>query len=138
MRYSANHENSVDLLLSINGLPVATVELKNQFTGQDADKAKRQYMQDRDSRDLLFQFKRRAFIHFAVDPDEVWMTTHIDGSNTRFLPFKKGYNKGAGNPPNPMGYKTAYLWDDIWAKDSWLDIISRFLHLEQENIKLKS
>ncbi|GFE71898.1 type I restriction endonuclease subunit R [Chroococcus sp. FPU101] len=136
VRYSLQHENSIDLLLSINGLPVATVELKNQFTGQDVDKAKRQYMQDRDHRDLLFQFKRRALVHFAVDPDEVWMTTRIDGSNTRFLPFNKGYNKGAGNPPNPNGTKTAYLWEDIWAKDSWLDIVGRFLHLEQENIKL--
>ncbi|MHC5596660.1 MAG: type I restriction endonuclease subunit R [Nostoc sp.] len=136
VHYSANHENSLDLLLSINGLPVATVELKNQFTGQNVEKAKHQFVQDRDNRDLLFQFKRRSLVHFAVDPDEIWMTTRIDGSNTRFLPFNKGYNKGAGNPPNPKGYKTAYLWDDIWAKDSWLDIICRFLHLEQENIKL--
>ncbi len=136
VQYSDQHDNSIDLLLSINGLPVATAELKNQFTGQDVDKAKRQYEQDRDYRDLLFQFKRRALVNFAVDPDEVWMTTRINSSNTRFLPFNKGYNKGAGNPPNPNGYKTAYLWEDIWTKDSWLDIVGRFLHLEQENIKL--
>ncbi|WP_196528311.1 type I restriction endonuclease [Nostoc commune] len=71
VHYSANHENSLDLLLSINGLPVATVELKNQFTGQNVEKAKHQYVQDRDKRDLLFQFKRRSLVHFAVDPDEV-------------------------------------------------------------------
>ena len=131
-----NPNNSIDLLLSINGLPVATVELKNQFTGQDVEKAKQQYGSDRDNHELLFQFKRRAIVHFAVDPDEAWMTTRIDGSNTRFLPFNKGYNKGAGNPPNPNGYKTAYLWEQIWAKDSWLDIVGRFLHLEQEEITI--
>ena len=124
------------MLLSINGLPIATVELKNQFTGQDVEKAKQQYGQDRDNRELLFQFKRRALVHFAVDPDEAWMATRIDGSNTSFLPFNKGHNQGAGNPPNPNGYKTAYLWETIWTKDSWLDIVGRFLHLEQETITL--
>ncbi len=136
VHYSTRNENSIDLLLSINGLPVATVELKNQFTGQDVEKAKQQYGSDRDNQELLFQFNRRALVHFAVDPDEAWMTTRIDGDNTRFLPFNKGYNKGAGNPPNPNGYKTAYLWEYIWTKDSWLDIVGRFLHLEQETIKL--
>ncbi|MDJ0736190.1 MAG: type I restriction endonuclease [Nostocaceae cyanobacterium] len=134
--YSTKNNNSVDLVLSINGLPVATVELKNQFTGQEVKDAKYQYTTDRDNRELLFQFKRRALVHFAVDPDEAWMTTRIEGKNTRFLPFNQGYNKGAGNPPNPNGYKTAYLWEEIWTKDSWLDIIARFLHLEQDTIKL--
>lgn len=134
--YSTKNRNSIDLLLSINGLPVATVELKNQFTGQDVNKAKQQYAQDRDNRELLFQFKRRALVHFALDPDEAWMTTRINGNNTRFLPFNKGDNFGAGNPPNPNGYKTAYLWQEIWNKDSWLEIIGRFLHLEQEDITL--
>jgi type I restriction enzyme, R subunit len=120
VRYSTRNNNSVDLVLSINGLPVATIELKNQFTGQDVENAKRQYAQDRDNRELLFQFKRRALVHFAVDPDEAWMTTYIEGNNTRFLPFNKGYNKGAGNPPNPNGYKTAYLWEEIWTKDRWI------------------
>jgi type I restriction enzyme R subunit len=134
VHYSRRNQNSIDLLLSINGLPVATVELKNHFTGQDVENAKQQYGSDRDNHELLFQFKRRALVHFAVDPDEAWMTTRIDGSNTRFLPFNQGYNKGAGNPPNPNGYKTAYLWETIWAKDSWLDIVGRFSHLEQETI----
>lgn len=134
VHYSTRNQNSIDLLLSINGLPVATVELKNHFTGQDVENAKQQYGSDRDNYELLFQFKRRALVHFAVDPNEAWMTTRIDGTNTRFLPFNQGYNKGAGNPPNPNGYKTAYLWESIWAKDSWLDIVGRFLHLEQETI----
>jgi type I restriction enzyme, R subunit len=132
--YSTRNQNSVDLLLSINGLPTATIELKNQVTGQDVENAKEQYSRDRDNHELLFQFKRRALVHFAVDPDEAWMTTRIDGSNTRFLPFNQGYRKGAGNPPNPNGYKTAYLWEKVWEKDSWLDIVGRFLHLEQETI----
>lgn len=136
VHYSNRNQNSIDLLLSINGLPVATIELKNQFTGQDAEDAKQQYGRDRDNRELLFQFKRRALVHFAVDPDEAWMTTRIDSNNTQFLPFNQGDNKGAGNPPNPDGYKTAYLWEAIWAKDSWLDIVGRFLHLEQETITL--
>lgn len=136
VHYSTRNQNSIDLLLSINGLPVATVELKNQFTGQDVEDAKRQYESDRDNHELLFQFKRRALVHFAVDPDEAWMTTRLDGSNTRFLPFNQGHEKGAGNPPNPNGYKTAYLWGTIWAKDSWLDTIGRFLHIEQDTIKL--
>jgi type I restriction enzyme, R subunit len=137
VHYSARNQNSIDLLLSINGLPVATIELKNHFTGQDVENAKQQYGSDRENHELLFQFKRRALVHFAVDPDEAWMTTRIDGNNTRFLPFNQGYNKGAGNPPNPNGHKTAYLWETIWAKDSWLDIVGRFLHLEQETITLK-
>lgn len=136
VHYSTRSQNSIDLLLSINGLPVATIELKNQFTGQDVENAKQQYSDDRDNHELLFQFKRRALVHFAVDPDEAWMTTRIDSRNTRFLPFNKGHNKGAGNPFNPDSYKTAYLWENIWAKDSWLDIIGRFLHLEQETITI--
>ena len=90
--YSTRNQNSIDLVLSINGLPTATVELKNQFTGQDVENAKEQYSQDRENHELLFQFKRRAFVHFAVDPDEAWMTTRIDGAKTRFLPFNRRAN----------------------------------------------
>ncbi len=136
VRYSLKNNNAIDLLLSLNGLPVATVELKNQFTGQSAAHAKRQYAADRDPRELLFQFKKRALVHFAVDTDEVWMTTRLNGAKTRYLPFNQGFGKGAGNPPNPTGYKTAYLWEQIWAKDSWLEIISRFIHLQKEEVKL--
>ncbi len=108
--YSAKNKNSVDLVLVLNGLPVATLELKNHFTGQTAANAKRQYAQDRDNRELLFGFKKRALVHFAVDPDEVYMTTRLNGSKTYWLPFNQGCNNGKGNPPNPAGYKTSYLW----------------------------
>ncbi|OKH52151.1 restriction endonuclease subunit R [Calothrix sp. HK-06] len=136
VHYSTRHKKSVDLVLSINGLPVATIELKNQFTGQDVENAKRQYTQDRENHELLFQFKRRALVHFAIDPDEAWMTTRIESENTCFFPFNKGYNKGAGNSPNQAGYKTAYLWENIWTKDSWMEIIGRFLHIQKDEIKL--
>ena len=132
VHYSAEDENSIDMLLSVNGLPVATIELKNPFTGQDVDDAKRQYKYDRDEHELLFQFKKRALVHFAVDTDVIYMTTRLQGSKTKYLPFNKGYNKGAGNPPNPNGHKTSYFWESVLAKDSWMDILGRFLHLEVE------
>ncbi len=141
VHYSLKNRNSLDLLLSLNGLPIATVELKNQFTGQDVSHAKYQYVQTRDPRELLFQFKKRTLVHFAVDTDEVWMTTHLNGSQTRYLPFNQGrdsghgYGLGAGNPPNPAGYRTAYLWERIWARDIWLEIIGRFIHLQTDEIK---
>ncbi len=134
VHYSLKNENSVDLLLSLNGLPIATVELKNQFTGQNTDNARRQFSYDRDPRELLFQFKKRALVHFSVDLDEVYITTKIDGSKTFFLPFNKGNNNGKGNPPNENGYRSAYLWEEIWQKDSWMNIISRFIHLQVEQI----
>ena len=121
---------SVDLLLSLNGLPVATAELKNPFTGQTVADAQKQYREDRDPREPLFAFKRRSLVHFAVDPDEVFMTTRLDGKKTVFLPFNKGRAGGKGNPENPGGYKTAYLWEEVWQRDGWLDILARFAHLE--------
>jgi type I restriction enzyme, R subunit len=138
VHYSPQSGHSVDLVLGLNGLPVATVELKNQFTGQSVQNAKWQYMEDRDPRELLFQFKKRALVHFAVDADEVYMTTKIDGKRTKYLPFNLGNDNGAGNPPNPKGYKTAYLWEHVWSKDSWMDILGRFLHLQAEEIEDKS
>ena len=130
--YSDKNRNSVDVVLSLNGLPVATLELKNHFTGQTVSNAKCQYAQACDNRELLFAFKKRALVHFAVDPDEVYMTTRLDGDRTYWLPFNKGCDNGKGNPLNPSGYKTAYLWDNVLAKDSWLDIIKRFIHLQTE------
>lgn len=130
-------ELSVDMVLSVNGLPVATIELKNPFTGQNVDNAKRQYKYDRDEHELLFAFKKRALVHFAVDTDEVYMTTRIAGSRTRYLPFNLGNNKGAGNPINTKGHKTAYLWEEVLAKDSWMDILGRFLHLEVKEIAIE-
>ncbi len=137
VHYSLKNPNrSVDLLLSLNGLPVATVELKNQFSGQNVENAKRQYQTDRNPNELLFQFKKRALVHFAVDTDEVWMTTRIDGKHTRYLPFNQGYEKGAGNPPNESGHRTAYLWEQIWEKDSWMEILGRFIHLEKKEVRM--
>ncbi|HIP40336.1 MAG TPA: hypothetical protein EYG88_13340 [Desulfocapsa sulfexigens] len=99
--YAKKNKNSVDLVLSINGLPVATLELKNKFTGQSTAQAKKQYATTRDNKELLFAFKKRALVHFAVDDEEVFMTTRIEGGKTWWLPFNKGNHHGRGNPPNP-------------------------------------
>ena len=135
VKYSLKNENSLDLVLSLNGLSVATVELKNHFTGQDVTNAKNQFKYDRDPRELIFQFKKRALVHFTVDSDEVYITTKLDGDKTRFLPFNKGFNNGAGNPPSE-GYRTSYLWENIWEKDSWMNILSRYLHLQIDEITI--
>jgi type I restriction enzyme R subunit len=134
--YSTKHRNSLDMLLSLNGLPIVSIELKNQFTGQTAENAKRQYRYDRDYKELLFQFKKRALVHFAVDTDVVFMTTRLNGAKTYYLPFNQGYNNGKGNPPNPNGYRTAYLWNEVWRKDSLMEIIGKFMHIETEEIEI--
>ena len=100
LRYSPKHGNTLDVTLALNGIPVATLELKNPMTGQTWRHAIHQYKTDRDPTDLIFQFKKRALVHFAVDTDEVHMTTRLDGKSTRFLPFNRGRG-GAGNPDNP-------------------------------------
>ena len=120
----------IDVVLAVNGLPVVTVELKNPLTGQRAEDARKQYCTDRDGRDALFRFKERALVHFAVDPDEAWMATELKGADTYFLPFNRGHNFGAGNPPVPANWKTHYLWDEVLARDSLLDILQRFMHLD--------
>ena len=132
VHYSLKNENSIDVVLFINGLPVATLELKNPATGQTVENAKHQYMKDRDPRELLLSFKSRCLVHFAVDTDEVWMTTKLDGINTYFLPFNKGNNGGKGNPVGSGTYRTSYLWDEVLQKDSLLDIIQRFIHLQED------
>ena len=126
--YSSKNRNSVDIVLSLNGIPISTLELKNHFTGQTVDNAKQQYSNTRDNRELLFAFKKRSLVHFAVDSDEVYMTTRIE-KDIFWLPFNKGFNKGKGNPLRE-GYRTAYLWEDILAKDSLMEIIGRFMHLQ--------
>ena len=133
--YSKKNKNSVDVVLAINGIPVATLELKNQFTGQNVGNALKQYSTTRDNKELLFAFKKRTLVHFAVDQDEVFMTTKLDGSKTYWLPFNKGNNNGKGNPPNPDGYRTAYLWEYILQKDSWMEILQQFIHLQTEEIE---
>ena len=116
MRDHADANESVDMLLSLNGLPIATVELKNQLTKQDVQHAIAQYRR-RDPRHRLFEFKKRALVHFAVDPDLAYMTTRLVGEGTRFLPFNRGLDGGAGNGPHESGYATGYLWHEVWARD---------------------
>ena len=133
--YSKKNKNSVDLVLSLNGLPVATLELKNQFTGQNVNHAKKQYRDTRDPKEILFQFKKRALVHFSVDQDEVFMATKLEGSKTYWLPFNQGNNKGKGNPIRKDGdYRTAYLWEYILQKDSWMEILQRFIHLQTDEV----
>ncbi|HJS00194.1 MAG TPA: type I restriction endonuclease, partial [Flavobacterium sp.] len=134
--YERNGKNSLDMVLSLNGLPIATIELKNQFSGQSVDNAKKQYVYDREPNEPIFQFKKRSLVHFAVDADECFMTTKLDGKNTRYLPFNLGNNNGAGNPINKNGYRTSYLWEQVWMKDSFMDIIGKFLHLSVEEFEL--
>jgi len=135
--YSTKNRNSVDVLLSLNGIPVATLELKNQFTGQNVGNALKQYSTTRDNREILFAFRKRCLVHFAVDQDEVFMCTKLDGSKTYWLPFNKGANNCKGNPQNPKGYRTSYLWENILQKDSWMEIIQRFVHLQTEEIEVE-
>jgi len=132
VRYSTKNENSIDVVLFVNGLPIITLELKNPITGQTVEHAKRQYKLDRSHRELLFVFKTRCLVHFAVDTDEVFMTTKLAGTDTYFLPFNKGNNGGKGNPVGEGNYRTSYLWDEVLQKDSVLDIIQRFIHLQQK------
>lgn len=133
-----NRRCIIDVTLSLNGLPVVTAELKNPLTGQRATDAVRQYCDARDERDLLFAFKKRALVHFALDPDEVWMTTRLKGKETVFLPFNRGNNHGAGNPPVEGNWKTHYLWDEVLQTDSLLDILQRFMHLEVKERQVKT
>ncbi|UZW12850.1 type I restriction endonuclease [Clostridium pasteurianum] len=133
--YSAKNTNSIDMLIMINGLPISVLELKNPLTGQTVDDAKEQFKNDRDPKELLFEFKERTIVYFAVDPDEVYMTTRLSGESTFFLPFNKGDNGGKGNPPNENNYKTSYLWEQILQKDSLIDILFRFVFIKVDEIK---
>ncbi len=132
VHYSATDTfKSVDMVLYLNGLPVSTFELKNPWTGQNVYHARKQYAEDRDKNELLFQFGR-CLVHFAVDPDEIFMTTKIDGKGTYFLPFNKGQNFGKGNPTNLNGHKTAYLWEEVLTRHSLTNIIEHFAKLVEE------
>jgi type I restriction enzyme R subunit len=136
LRYSNRHGKTLDVTLALNGIPVATGELKNPMTAQTWRHAVTQYKMDRDQSDLIFQFRKRALVHFAVDTEEVYMTTRLAGRNTRFLPFNRGCGTGAGNVENLGGYRTAYLWEEILERHSFLDILARFVHLQVEEKKL--
>jgi type I restriction enzyme R subunit len=140
VRYSLKNENSIDLVLFLNGLPVATVELKTDFT-QSIDDAVDQYRFDRvpnpkgQAAEPLLTFPRGALVHFAVSNKEVQMTTRLAGAGTVFLPFNQGNDGAAGNPVNPAGgHRTAYLWERVWARDSWMEILGRYL-ITQRNDK---
>lgn len=131
LHFSPKNEKSLDVVLSVNGIPVVTLELKNPMSGQTAANAIHQYRHDRDPREPFFEFTKRSLVHFAVDTEEVHMTTRLAGAATHFLPFNRGANGGAGNPPDKTGrnYKTAYLWEEVLQRDSLLDLLARFLHL---------
>ena len=133
-----NRRCIIDVTLAVNGLPVVTAELKNPLTGQRVSEAIKQYENDRDERDLLFAFKKRTLVHFAVDPGEAWMTTRLKGKETSFLPFNRGHNHGAGNPPVEDNWKTHYLWDEVLRADSLIDILQRFMHLEVKEKQVKT
>ncbi|MBB4199193.1 type I restriction endonuclease subunit R [Rhodoblastus sphagnicola] len=140
VRYSLANENCIDLVLFVNGLPVATCELKTDFT-QSVQDAIDQYRLDRDPHpkgqapEPLLSFPSGALVHFAVSNSEVHMTTRLTGAKTRFLPFNKGDQGGAGNPVNPNGHPTSYLWEEVWARDSWLEILGRYLVAKRDDKK---
>lgn len=126
-------DNSVDIVLFLNGIPVVTMELKNNLTGQRTEHAVRQYKTDRSPKELLFKPNRRAIVHFAFDSETVEMCTWLANGKSQFLPFNKGNGKnGAGNPPNPNGYRTEYLYREILSPASLLDIIQRFVRVEYD------
>ena len=137
-RYSqVETRDAIDLVLFLNGMPIFTLELKNHLTNQTVENAKEQYREDRPPKnEPLLQFGR-CLAHFAVDDDEVWMTTKLEGKRTRFLPFNRGYMGGAGNPPNPDGYASAYLWEDVFATDSVLELVGSFIHIENGDQRAK-
>lgn len=138
--HPGGHE-TVDMLLSLNGLPVATCELKNPGTGQSWRSAVKQYRQDRDPRAPLFGFKTRALVHFAVDPDEVHMTKRLQKEATQFLHFNRGSHPGqvqcgAGNPQHSSGYRTGYFWEEVLRRNSFLDILGHFMFIETRDEKV--
>ena len=129
LRYSKDETQlALDLCIFINGLPIATFELKNNLTKQTVADAVQQYKRDRDPRELLFQFGRCA-VHFAVDDHEAEMCTHLKGNESWFLPFNKGWNDGAGNPPNPRGLQTDYLWKQVLTKPGLTDILENYAQI---------
>ena len=142
VRYSLHNENAIDLVLFLNGLPVATCELKSDFT-QSVDDAVDQYRFDRNPRpkgkgapEPLLSFPNGALVHFAVSNMAVMMTTQLNGGVTKFLPFNRGDKGAAGNPANENGgHRTAYLWEEVWARDSWLEILGRYIVAQKDKKK---
>ena len=133
VRFDPRRSDSVDLVLFVNGVPTATAELKNRWTDQDVHHAIVQYRDERDPRAPLFA--RRAFVHFALDSELAYMTTRLEGAETRFLPFNQGSGGagrpgGKGNPGDPDGHPTSYVWREVWDRDRWLELIQKFVHVE--------
>ena len=129
LAYEPHSTKTLDLVVLVNGIPTATSELKNPLTNQDVEHAIGQYRSDRDPGNVTLA--RRALVHFAVDPDRVAMTTKLAGQATQFLPFNLGHDGGAGNPPSLIGHRTSYLWERVWARDAWMDLLARFIHVER-------
>ena len=131
VRYNTeNQREEMDMVVFVNGLPIATLELKNAWTGQTAKvHGIKQYKYDREIKQPLLNFGR-CLVHFAVDTDEVYMCTKLDGANSFFLPFNKGNNNGKGNPPNPFGHKSSYLWEEIFTRESLANIIQHFVRFD--------
>jgi type I restriction enzyme R subunit len=128
VKFSEVDEKSLDMGIFLNGLPIFTIELKNQISGQNVGHAMKQYKDTRDPKEPLFRFKR-CLAHFAVDNDLVYVTTELARAKTQFLPFNQGADGGAGNPPCKVGYATSYLWREIWQKPRILDLIQRFIRV---------
>jgi len=131
LRYSiSNTKEEIDMVLFVNGLPFSTMELKNQWTGQNAKvNGQNQYKHKRDITQPLLNFGR-CLVHFVVDTDEVYMTTKLNGADTFFLPFNLGHNFGKGNPPNPFGHKSSYLWEEVFTRQSMANIIQHFVRFD--------
>lgn len=140
--YSTQNHNTIDVVLSLNGIPVVALELKNQLTGQSVENAKRQFMYDRDEKEFCFRFNNRFLVYFAVDLYEVAMTTHLQGANTYFLPFNQGSNGAGnigdgGNPECTDGYTTSYLWEYVLSPEMLLSIFQRYISKQtSESISL--
>lgn len=138
LKYSLEHENRLDLTIFLNGIPVITTELKNPLSGQTVQNGIRQYQNDRDPKEKIFSFAR-CMVHFAADTENVYMSAHLQGKKTDFLPFNKGLNDGKpiapfgkGNPVNPNGLKTHYLWESVLSKDLLSNIIDKFAQVVEE------
>ncbi|HFQ3865054.1 TPA: type I restriction endonuclease subunit R [Enterococcus faecium] len=138
--YSPINHNTIDMVLSVNGIPLVALELKNQYTSQTVENAMVQFKRDRDQKELLFNFNRRFLVYFAVDHSDVYMTTRLAGNKTYFLPFNQGSNGpgnvgGKGNPANAYGYPTSYLWEQVLTTDNLMDTFQRFMNLEVKKEK---
>lgn len=141
LHYSTKNENSLDMVLFVNGIPLVTMELKNQLTGQSVVEGKHQYAHDRDPRELIFAFRKRSLVHFTVDLYECWMTTRLAGTKTQFLPFNQGSNGagrvgGKGNPPNPQGFVTDYLWKNVLRRDVLLEIFHKYMLYDKHHDRM--